>query len=139
MKTFNNMEMKFEIVLNKEIEYIKVLGKDVKFDTGKYVVTDNHNFWQLDKPFNSKEAAMVYISKLLGCKNQQEYNFYKWCEKDEIKEGSIIQFEDGKQGVILGKEFADACLKYSPIKKDGTIGKAKRNLYGNMRYIVIQY
>ncbi|ENY8630180.1 TPA: hypothetical protein KPE78_001178 [Clostridioides difficile] len=139
MKIFNNKEIKFEIVLNEEIEYMKVLGKDVKFNTGNYVVTDNYSFWQIEKSFDSKEAAMEYVSKLLMCKNQQEYNFYKWCEKDGVKEGSIIQFEDGKKGVILGKEFAEGCLKYSPIKKNGTIGKAKRNLYGNIKYMVVQY
>ncbi|EGT5282627.1 hypothetical protein CUB08_06930 [Clostridioides difficile] len=103
------------------------------------MVTDNYSFWQIEKSFDSKEAAMEYVSKLLTCKNQQEYNFYKWCEKDGVKEGSIIQFEDGKKGVILGKEFAEGCLKYSPIKKNGTIGKAKRNLYGNIKYMVVQY
>lgn len=95
--------------------------------------------WQTNKVYNTKEQALDYIGNLLNCRTKQECNFYRWCAKNNLREGSLIEFEDRKQGVILGKEFAEGCLKYSPIKKDGTVGKSKRNLYGNLKYEVIKY
>lgn len=123
MNEYRNNYLGFNISLKEHFEDINILGKSIKGYTGKYTVFDDFDFWQIDNRFESKE----------------ECHFYKWCAKDEIREGSKIQFEDGKEGVILGKEFADTCLKYSPIKKDGTVGKSKRNLYGNLKYKVIKY
>ena len=139
MKEYRNNYLGFNIILEDHYEMINVLGQTIKGNTGKYMVYDELDFWQIDKPFNTKEEALDYISSLLNCKTKEECHFYKWCNKDGVKEGSIIQFKDLKQGIILGKEFTDSCLKYSPIKKDGTVGKSKRNLYGNLKYKVIKY
>ena len=139
IKEYRNNYLGFDIYLKDHFENFEVLGQTIKGNTGNYIVVDELDFWQIDTPFTSKEDALDYIGNLLNCRTKQECHFYKWCAKDGLREGSIIQFEDGKQGVILGKEYADGCLKYSPIKKDGTIGKSKRNLYGNLRYKVIKY
>lgn len=124
MKEFKNKDLEINI-------YLKEWHNE-------FLVTDS-DFWQIKKSFEDESGALEYIENLLSCKNKSEYNFYKWCVEKELREGTIIQFEDGKQGVILGKEFVEGCLKYSPLKKDGTTGKAKRNLYGNTIYKVIKY
>ena len=135
MKEFRNNYLGFDIKL--ENVKVSMSGQDLYID--KFEVTDTFDFWQIDKIYDTKEQALDYIGNLLNCRTKQEYSFYKWCAKDGLREGSIVQFKDGRQGVILGKEYTVGCLKYSPIKKDGTIGKSKRNLYGNIEYKIVKY
>lgn len=139
MEKFRNDNLNFDIYLEDHFEWIEMLGQKIKGYTGKYMVFDKYDFWQINKPFETKEIAMKYINELINCTNKQDYNFCKWCVNKGVREGSIIQFEDGKQGVILGREFAEGCLKFSLIKKDGNVGKTKRYLYGNLKYKVIKY
>lgn len=135
MNEFRNNYLGFDI----KLENIKttILGQEVMLD--QFKVNDTFTFWQTEKIYNHKKEALDYIGNLLNCKTKQECYFYRWCAKYGLRKGSLIQFEDGKQGMILGKEFAEGCLKYSPIKKDGFVGKSKRNLYGNIKYKVVKY
>lgn len=134
---FFNVNLSMYIYLEKHIEVVNIYGQKVGFNADEYIVTDS-DFWQIKKIFKSKTEALRYIAHLLDAETKSEYNHYKWCIDYGLEEGSIIQFEDGKKGCILGKEYTDGCLKYSPIKKDGTVGKAIRNLYGNLNFIVIE-
>lgn len=135
MNEFRNNYLGFDI----KLENVKTTMFGQELILNQFKVNDTFTFWQTDKVYSTKEDALDYIENLLNCKTKQECNYYRWCEKDGIREGSIIQFEDGKQGIILGKEFVDGCLKYSPIKKDGNIGKSIKNLYGNIKYKITKY
>ena len=135
MNEFRNNYLDFDI----KLENVKMPMFGQVLTLEQFVVIDTFDFWQTDKIYNHKEEALDYIDNLLNCKTKQECNFYRWCAKYGLREGSIVQFEDGKQGAILGKEFAEGCLKYNPIKKDGTVSKLKRNLYGNIDYKVVKY
>ena len=138
MKIF--MEFKNEY-LNFNIELIQletnILGQWVKVD--EFMVDDTFTFWQTGKVYDSIEGALEYIRILSNCKSETEVKFYRWCEEHRVKEGTIIQFEDETKGIILGSDYAVDCLKYSPIKKDGSPSKLKRNLYGNLKYEVVKY
>lgn len=135
MNKFRNNYLNFDISLI-QLE-TSIFGQKVSLD--QFKVDDTSTFWQTDKVYNSKEEALDYIGCLLNCRTKSELNFYRWCAKYRLREGTIIEFEDGKQGLILGKDYTDNCLKYSPIKKDGTVSKLKRNLYGNLKYEIIKY
>lgn len=135
MNKFRNNYLGFDI----KLENIKItmFGQELMLE--QFEVNDTFTFWQTNKIYNHKQEALDYINDLLSCKTKEECNFYRWCAKYGLREDSIIQFEDGKQGQILGKEYADSCLKYSLIKKDGIKGKTKRNLYGGIKYKVIKF
>lgn len=135
MNKFRNEILGFDIFLEKV--KMRFFGEIIEID--RFKVTDTFTFWQIECEYETEERALEYIGQLISCKTKQECYFYRWCAKHNVREGSTIQFDDGNQGVILGKKFAEGCLKYSPIKKDGDISKAKRNLYGDLKYKVIKY
>ena len=135
MKKFRNDGVGFDIFIEK----VKIRFFNELVEIDRFVVKDTFSFWQTDCEYEMEEQALSYVEDLLSCTTKHECNFYRWCAKDGLREGSVIQFEDGSQGVILGKEHVEACLKYSPIKKDGGISKLKRNLYGNVVYEIIKY
>ena len=135
MDKFRNNYLNFDINLIQLKAYI--FCQKVELD--QFKVDDTFTFWQTDKIYNHKQEALDYIENLLNCKSKNEVKFYKWCAKYGLREGSLIEFENGKIGAILGKDDAEDCLKYSPIKKDGTVSKLKRNLYGNLKYKIVKY
>ena len=135
MNEFINCYLNFNISLI-QLE-TSIFGERVLLD--QFKVDDTFIFWQTDKVYNSKEEALDYIGLLLNCRTKKECYFYRWCSKYGLREGTIIEFEDGKQGFILGKDHVGGCLKYSPIKKDGSVSKVKRNLYGNLKYKIVKY
>ncbi|HBF1879833.1 TPA: hypothetical protein KNT26_003111 [Clostridioides difficile] len=139
MNNFKNKFLNFDICLEKHYESMTILNQNTKMYTGKYMVFDKFDFWQLDILFDKKRDALNYIDKLIDVKTQQEYNFLKWCTQKNIKEGSKIEFEDGKQGIILGSEHADGNIKYVPLKKDGTKSKMRRILYKNIKFKILKY
>lgn len=139
VEIFKNEHLKFDIYLDNHFEVVKVLNQNIKGYTGKYIVFDKYEFWQIEEPFNTKEEAMEYIDRLKEVTDKQSYYYLKWCKKSNVREGSLIEFEDGKRGVISSEEKAIGCLKFSLIKKDGTVGKSIRNLYEGMDFKIIAY
>lgn len=138
MKVFRNHELGIDIFLGEKIEIMDVLGIPVEFKTGEYSVTNSY-FKYRENLFLTKKEAVAFVNNLLKCKTTFECYYFMLCSWRGVREGSIIEFDDGKQGVILGKEYSEGILKYTPFKKDGTVGKAKRCLYGNLKYKVVKY
>lgn len=138
MRKYINKYLNFTITLEKRGYYTDLSDKRVILDTEKFIVNDTYSN-HADEVFNSELDALRYINRLLKAKDKKEYLFVKWSTRAGVRENTIVEFSDGKRGIILESLHFDSCLKYKQIKKNGEPGKQIKKFYRHMDYKIINY
>ncbi|PLS19423.1 hypothetical protein CVD28_03130 [Bacillus sp. M6-12] len=120
--------------IRKEFKVETMLNIPVVFYGEKYVIEDSGDkvFPQHEVLFNEEEMV-AYVEKLLSCKNKELLYYLRSLARKELEVGNVIEFEDGKKGVIVIPEgFIGRNPMFVPLKKDGTKSNHKpRYIYAN--------
>lgn len=124
--------------IRRECMIDTVLNAPVVFYGSKYIISDSGDnvFPQHEVLLNEKEMT-DYVKQLLAAPHAWLFYYFRSLARKGLSPGDIIEFEDGKKGIIVipeGDSFGRN-LAYIPLKKDGTKSKHKpRILYGNDTY-----
>lgn len=127
-----------ELKIRKDWRFEALFGSPVAFYGDSYIVTDNTDkaFPNHGVLYNQKEMVN-YLKELLETENLSLYHYLRNLAKRELRPGDMIEFDDGKKGVITipeGDTFPRNAV-YIPMKKDGTLSKLKpRYIYANSNY-----
>ena len=128
--------------IRKDWRVESFLGSPVALYGENYVVSDNADrvYPNHDVLYN-KEEMLDYLEGLLEADNLSLYYYYRNLGSRKLKPGDVIEFEDGKKGVIAvpeGDTFPRNIV-FIPLKKDGTLSKVKpRYIYANTNYQKIE-
>jgi hypothetical protein len=124
--------------IRREFKVETMINIPVVFYGGKYVIEDTGDrVFPQHEVLYSEEEMTTYVEKLLTARHTSMFYYIRSLARKELEPGNVIEFEDGKRGVIAvpeGDSFGRN-LVYIPLKKDGTLSNHKpRLLYGNDVY-----
>jgi len=143
LTVFHPILKEIHMFIKRETKIMKVLGVPTSFYGQKYTVRDNADTIHCEHEVLLNDLEMhEYIQRLCLSKTKKEYHFERKLQEKGLQVGNLIEFQDGKQAVIVS--LSDDCpdimrsLFYLPLKKDGTPSKVKpRILYGNTIYKIV--
>lgn len=128
--------------IRKDWRIESVLSTPVAFYGERYIVADNADrvYPNHDVLYNEEEL-MDYLRGLLQADNLALYHYYRNLASRNLKPGDVIEFEDGKKGVITvpeGDTFPRNIV-FIPLKKNGELSKVSpRYIYANTNYHKIE-
>lgn len=124
----------------REVLIEQILGHSTTFYGTAFKVQDNadniHQIHQLDLTL---KETVSYVESLCTATTKQEFFYIRTLKEKGLAVGDVIEFEDGKQGIIVSLTEVDVplirSLFFVPLKKDGSQSKVKpRILYGTYKY-----
>lgn len=128
--------------IRKDWRVESMLGAPVAFYGENYVVSDNADrVYPHHGVLYNKEEMMSYIEGLLEADSPSLYHYRRNLASKDLKPGDVIEFEDGKRGVIAvpaGDTFPRNIV-FTPLKKNGELSKVNpRFIYANTTYRKIE-
>jgi hypothetical protein len=119
-----------DVVLNTPIVF---------YNTSKYVISDSTSVFDTQKVELEAEEMVAYVGELLNCRSMAEFKYCKKLKEKGLRIGDIIQFSDGKRGVVSRQTVEQGSIpniRYIPLTQKGTVSKVKpRILYGGVEFI----
>ncbi|WCK57485.1 hypothetical protein PP175_25810 (plasmid) [Aneurinibacillus sp. Ricciae_BoGa-3] len=118
-----------------------VLNVPTVFYGEKYIIEDTMNkVHPKHKLFINEEEMVAYIHDLLEVKTISAFGYVRNLREQDVKLNDIVEFENGKRGVIAmpEEESYPPNLRHIPLKADGRISKHRpRIIYGGDKFRVI--
>lgn len=130
-----------ELTVGKERKVENVLGVPTLFYGATNEIKDNENqIFPIHKVCLIEEDLKKYIDKLLNCKTLADFKYQRLLKEKGLEVGDKIELENGNKGIVCDMEGEfSSNARYIPLKKDGSLSKAKpRILYGGVSYKVIR-